>query len=132
MRSVGKFRVARADIYHCDQLAARAEDRCPAAAQCGVSRPEMLRAMNRDRALFGDAGPYAVGAFDPLRPDAALPDSPVLEVSDSARIAANVDDDAVRRGEQQGIPDLADDGVQAIVVLAREPDELLDRRPADA
>jgi len=57
---------------------------------------------------------------------------PQWEVSDSARIAANVDDDAVRRGEQQGIPDLADDGVQAIVVLAREPDELLDRRPVDA
>src|SRR5262249_27108825 len=104
------------------------EHRRARTAQWRMPHAVVLRAMHGNRPPLGDAGADAVGALDGFRPDAALPDAPVLELSDAIRIAARIDDDAVRGGKEQRITHLADGGEQAIVVLARERDELLDRR----
>jgi len=88
--------------------------------------------MNRHWGLFSDTRADPVGALDAFRPDAALPDAPVLELLDSRSIAPHVDDHAVARGEEERVSHLADRGKEPVVLLGGDGDQFVDRRATDA
>lgn len=80
MRPIRKLRIYRADIQHGSEISVRTENRRSATAQASVSRTEVLRAVDRYRALFRDAGAYSVRTLYVLGPDPALPDTPVRKL----------------------------------------------------
>src|SRR5262249_29711780 len=73
-----------------------------------------------------------VGALDPFRPDAALPDAPVLKLLDPRSLAAHVDHHAVGSGEEERISHLADGGKEPVILVGCDTDQLVHWRAAYA
>src|SRR5262245_13290133 len=82
-----------------------------------MSRPEVLVAMNADRALLDDAGADTVRAFDVLRPHSSQPPSPVLELVRHRLIAAMVESDSLCVAQQDDVPQLPHDRIETINLL---------------
>src|SRR5712671_5066816 len=94
--------------------------------------PEVVAAMNRDGRLFSDTRADAIRTLDAFRPDAALPDAPVLELLDPSRLAAHVDHHTVGSREEEGVSHLADGGEEPVVLVGCDTDQLVHRPAAHA
>src|SRR5712671_5671689 len=92
-----------------------------------MPRPKVLASVDGDRSLFGDAGANAVGAFDRFGPHAAEPSSPIVKSARIVIVAAVLDCDARCVTEEKGIPGRANHLVQAVDLLLRAEDELIER-----
>ena len=68
-------------VQHSHQFAVRVKNRGARATEPRMPAPKMLIAVHQHRPLLGDAGADAVGSFGFLRPHAAQPDAPVLELT---------------------------------------------------
>src|SRR5262245_61077631 len=79
-----------------------------------MARSEVLRAMDADRLPFDDARADTVRAFDVLRPDAAKPHAPVLELVRHRLIAAMVESDSLRVAQEDDIVQLPHDRIETI------------------
>jgi hypothetical protein len=90
-------------------------------------RPEMLASVDCYGALLGDAGADAVGTLNVLGPDATEPGSPVFELARLRSVAAMLDRDPGGVAEQDRVASLANHFVQAVELLLRGRDEVVER-----
>ncbi len=72
-KSLGQIGAAGGDIKCCHQASLMVMDGSDRAGKPDIARMEMLVAMDRQRALFNDAGADAVGAFALFAPDSTGP-----------------------------------------------------------
>src|SRR5262245_32457132 len=82
-----------------------------------MSRPEVLVAMNADRALFDDAGANTVRALDVFWPHSSKPHSPVFELVRHRLIAAMVESDSLGVAHQDDVSQLPHNRIEAIDLL---------------
>src|SRR5262245_47794853 len=82
-----------------------------------MSRPEVLIAMNANRALFDDARANTVRALNVFGPHPSKPHSPVFELVRHRLIAAMVESDALGVAQQDDVSQLPDNRVEAIDLL---------------
>jgi hypothetical protein len=95
----------------------RIEDRRARAAQPSVTAAKMLGTMHENRPPIRDAGADTVCAFDPLRPDAAQPYTPVLELVVLALVSTMVDGNSIAVAQENYIRLRANNGIEAVYLF---------------
>ena len=98
-------------------------DRRGGAAQKRVAREEMLFTVDRQRSLFDQTGPDAVGALAFLTPEGARPQAPVTKRLVIGSGAAPFDRHAVTIGEQDTTTDAAYRQKKSVEARLRSPDQ---------
>jgi hypothetical protein len=73
--------------------------------------------MHENRPSIGDAGADTVCTFDLLRPDAAQPYTPALELLDLAIVATMVDGDSIAVAQENYVRLRANNGVEAVYLF---------------
>src|SRR5262249_14940542 len=102
------------NVQHTQQTSLRIEDRRARATQPSVPAAEMLATMHENRPSIRDAGADTVCAFDPLRPDAAKPYTPPLELLVLAIIPTMVDGDSIAVAQENYVRLQANNGIEAV------------------
>jgi hypothetical protein len=77
----------------------------------------MLPTMHENRSSIRDTGADTVCAFDPLRPDAAQPYTPALELLVVASVATMVDGDSIAVAQENYVRLRANDGIEAVYLF---------------
>jgi hypothetical protein len=77
----------------------------------------MLGTMHENRPSIRDAGADTVCAFDSLRPDAAQPYTPLLELVVPALLATMVDGDSLAVAQENYIRLRANNGIEAVYLF---------------
>jgi hypothetical protein len=77
----------------------------------------MLGTMHDNRPPIRDTGADTVCAFNPLRPDATQPYTPVLELMGFALVAAMVDGDPIAVAQQNYVRLGADNSIEAVYLF---------------
>jgi len=126
LRAIGAFAGDGGNVEDACQFAEGVEDGSAGAGEFAVARAIVLTAMDEERALLGDAGADAVGAFDLLGPDAAEPDAPTLEIVSAGLVAAMMNGDSCVVAKKNHVALLADDGVKTIDLFACVGDDVGD------
>ena len=75
---------------------------------------EVLRAMNRDRALLGERCANGIGALDLFRPHPTKINSPLSELGNVRRVGAVVDRHPFTVAQQNNVPCLPHNLVEAV------------------
>src|SRR4029077_3717900 len=119
VRSFRPVGIDRGNVEYRHQFPIGSEYGCAGTAEIYMSRPVMLTAMDRDRALFGDAGADAVGSLDRFGPHAAEPGSPITETACIGIVATVLNRDARIVAEENCVSCLANHLVQTIEFLLR-------------
>src|SRR5580698_6827189 len=119
LQQQGKWLIVRllvqfGNIQYRQQTSLRIEDRRARATQPGVTAAKMVGTMHENRPPIRDAGADTVCAFDPLRPDATHPDTPLLELAVLALVAAMVDGDSIAVAQQNHVRLRANNGIEAV------------------
>src|SRR5258708_25021181 len=115
------------DVQHAGEIPEGIENRCPGAGEFAVARAKMLAAVDEQGALFGDACANAVCALNLLRPDAAQPDAPTLEIIGPCLIAPMVNRNSRAVAQEDYVALLANDGVETIDLFPCVDDDVCDR-----
>jgi hypothetical protein len=77
----------------------------------------MIPTMHENGPSIRDAGADTVCAFDPLRPDAAQPNTPTLELVVLAIVATMVDGDSIAVAQENYVRLRANNGIEAIYLF---------------
>src|SRR5215510_2108879 len=109
-----RLRVHFGNVQHPQQTSLRIEDRRARATQPGVTAAKMLGTVHENRPAIRDAGADTVCAFDPLRPDAAKPYTPALELVILAVVATMVDGDSFAVAQENYVRLRAHNRIKAI------------------
>jgi hypothetical protein len=95
----------------------RIEDRRARATQQIVTAAKMRGTMHENRLSIRDAGADTICAFDPVRPDAAQPYTPLLELVVLALVATMVDGDSIAVALENYIRLRANNGIKAVYLF---------------
>jgi hypothetical protein len=82
-----------------------------------MTAAKMLGTMHENRPSIRDAGADSVCAFDLLRPDAAKPYTPVLELVVLALVATMVDGDSIAVAQENYVRLRANNGIKAVYLF---------------
>jgi hypothetical protein len=77
----------------------------------------MVGTMHENRPSIRDAGADTVCAFDPLRPDATQPYTPLLELVVLALVATMVDGDSLAIAQENDVRLEANNGIEAVYLF---------------
>jgi hypothetical protein len=88
--------------------------------------------MHESRPSIRDAGADSVCAFDPLRPDAAQPYTPLLELLVLALVATMVDGDSVAVAQQNYVRLRANNGIEAVYLFLGLEQKVMQRFARDS
>src|ERR1700751_864175 len=77
----------------------------------------MVGTMHENRPSIRDAGADTVCAFDPLRPDATQPYTPLLELVVLALVATMVDGDFLAIAQENDVRLRANNGIEAVYLF---------------
>ena len=110
-------------VEHAEQAAVRVDDRRARTRHGEVVAHEMLVAMNRHGAAFGDAGAKAVGAFVGFIPKRAVPQTGVAEFALECRIGDRRKDRRVGIGKDHRVAGARDLVVQTFHLGARDAEQ---------
>src|ERR1700735_467796 len=122
LQQQGKWLIIRllvhfGNIQHREQTSLRIEDRRARATQPGGTATKMVGTMHENRPSIRNAGADTVCAFDPLRPDATQPYTPLLELAVLALVAAMVDGDSIAVAQQNHVRLRANNGIEAVYLF---------------
>src|SRR5580704_19743489 len=116
-RLIVRLLVHFGNVQHPQQTSLRIEDRRAGATQPRVTAAKMVGTMHENRPSIRDTGADTVCAFDLLRPDAAQPYTPVLELVGLALVAAMVDGDSVTIAQENYVRLRTDNRMEAVYLF---------------